>query len=182
MDDARAGTDAGADALALSAVRAALDAAVVRLETAGARDEALAEFIPRHRRLLVNREATLRPIGRVWRLGVLLLDRDRVLRATGSITRATEPGRPAYQSLSAETRRAYRAAAARGHFAPGETVNWDAPVIELQPDALARSAGPLTLSGGRMLVRWSASSPATVPFEQYLTERVDLLTEPPAGA
>ena len=179
MDD----TGTGADAVeAVRAVRAALDAAVRRLDQAGARDEALAEFIPRHRRLLVTREAALRPIGRVWRLGVLLLDRASTLRATGSITRATEPGRPAYQSQSAETRRAYRAAAERGHFAAGETVNWDAPVIELDPDALARSTGPLLLRDGRPLVRWSASTTATVPFEAYLAERVGLLADPPEGA
>lgn len=176
MDDARPGTDA------IAGLRAALDEAVRRLDAAGARDEALAEFVPRHRRLLITREATLRPIGRVWRLGVLLLDRHSVLRATGEITRATEPGRPAYQSLSAETRRAYRAAAQRGHFAVGETVDWDAPVIDLDPDALSRSTGPLVLRDGRVLVRWSAASTATIPFETYLAERVELLANPPQGA
>jgi hypothetical protein len=167
---------------AIAEVRARLDDAVRRLDAAGARDEALAEFVPRHRRLLVTREATLRPIGRVWRLGVLLLDRASVLRATGSIIRATAPGRPAYQSLSAESRRAYRAAAQRGHFAPGETVDFDAPVIDLQVDALTRSTGPLLLREGRALVRWSAASTAAVPFESYLSERVELLLHPPEGA
>ena len=176
MDEARS------DEEAMAAVRAALGDAVRRLDAAGARDEALAEFIPRRRRLLVTREATLRPIGRVWRLGVLLVDRASVLRATGSITRATEPGRPAYQSISAESRRAYRAAAQRGHFAPGETVDWDAPVIELDPEALTRSSGPLLLRDGRVLVRWSAGSTATIPFDSYLSERVELLVDPPEGA
>ncbi|MFF1632452.1 hypothetical protein [Leifsonia sp. NPDC058248] len=173
-----------ADETAVAGIRELLATAVTRLETAGARDEALATFIPRHRRMLVTREAVLQPAGRVWRLGVLLLDREGALRATGSITRATEPGRPAYQSRSAETRRAYRAAAQRGHFAPGETVNYDAEPIELTVASLRAARGPLFVRNGRALVRWSPTTADAnaVDFRGYLTERVGLLTDPPEGA
>jgi hypothetical protein len=176
--------DADPDEIAVAEIRELLAAAVTRLNTAGARDEALATFVPRHRRMLVTREAVLQPAGRVWRLGVLLLDRDGVLRATGSITRATEPGRPAYQSESAETRRAYRAAAQRGHFAPGETVNYDAEPIELSAAGLRDARGPLFVRNGRALVRWSPTTADTdaVDFRGYLTERVGLLADPPEGA
>ncbi|HEV7184469.1 MAG TPA: hypothetical protein VGN33_08220 [Leifsonia sp.] len=170
------------DRQAIAGIRAALADAVGRLDAADARDEALATFIPRHRRMLITHEAVLRPVGRVWRLGVLLLGRDGALYATGSITRATEPGRPAYQSLSAEDRRAYRAAAIRGHFAAGETVNYDAVPIELDAPSLRASAGPLLLRGGHALVKWSPTAAGTVDFATYLADRVGLLTDPPQGA
>ena len=176
--------DADPAETAVAGIRELLGAAVARLDAAGARDEALATFIPRHRRMLVNREPVLQPSGRVWRLGVLLLDRGGTLRATGRITRATEPGRPAYQSQSAETRREYRAAAQRGHFAQGETVNYDAETIELSAASLQTARGPLFVRNGRALVRWSpaTSDDDAVDFEHYLTERVGLLTDPPEGA
>ncbi len=176
--------DEDRDAVAVSRVRAAVAEAAERLRAGGARDEALAEFVPRRRKLLIAREPVLRPAGRVWRLGVLLLGHDGVLRATGSIVRATPAGRPAYQSVSAETRRAYRAAAERGHFAEGETVDFDAEVVELEAESLRTSRGPLFLRDGRALVRWSASvsDADAVDFHAYLAERVDLLLNPPEGA
>lgn|GEM_PF-181087 len=180
---ADADADARAEADVVARIHLALAGAVARLVAAGARDEALAVFVPRQRRMLVTREPVLRPVGRVWRLGVLLLDGDGVLRATGSIVRATEPGRPAYQSLSAETRRAYRAAAQRGHFPAGETVNYDAEVIEVDADGLRASTGPVFVRDGRAFVRWNAATPdAAVPLEAYLAERVGLLADPPLGA
>ncbi|MFF1876405.1 hypothetical protein [Leifsonia sp. NPDC058230] len=174
--------DQTGDEQAVAQLREALAEAVRRLDAAGARDEALAVFVPRHRRMLITREAVLEPAGRVWRLGVLLLDRESNLFATGSITRATEPGRPAYQSLSAETRREYRAAAQRGHFEHGETVNYDAAPIDVDAASLRASTGPLLLRDGRTLVKWSATAEGTVDFAAYLSERVGLLTDPPQGA
>ncbi|MEY9952258.1 hypothetical protein [Leifsonia sp. EB34] len=96
--------------------------------------------------------------------------------------RATPPGRTQYVSVSAETRRAYREAAERGHFRDGETVDFDAPEIVPTVDALRASTGPLLLRDGEALVRWSASSEQTVGFHAYLAERVELLAHPPQGA
>lgn len=166
----------------------AVRSAVRRLAGSGAREEALAIYEGRQRKLLIMREPVLRPAGRVWRLGVLLLDRDGGLHATGSIVRATEPGRTQYVSLSAETRRAYRAAAERGHFRDGETVNFDAAPVTLDAGLLREAAvsgrGPLFLRDGRLWVRWSASVPDANARDAvgYLAERVDLLADPPAGA
>jgi hypothetical protein len=176
----------GNDEEALQRVRTAIDDAIGALQSAGARDEALAEYVPRRRALLITREPVLRPLGRVWRLGVLLLDSAGTLRATGKLVRATPPGRTQYQSESAEERRAFRAAAQRGHFADGETVNFDARVIELTAQALGRSgtSGPLFLRDGHVLVRWSAaaSDDGARAFADYVGERVDLLAHPPEGA
>lgn len=175
MDDAR-------DEQAVAAVREAAADAVPRLTAAGAREEALAVYVARRRRLGIPREPVLRPVGRVWRLGVLLLDAEGGLHATGRLVRATPPGRTQYVSVSAETRRAYRAAAERGHFTAGETVNFDAAPIELTVDALRASTGPLLLRDGRVQVLWSATSSGTVDAQAYLAERVELLAHPPEGA
>jgi hypothetical protein len=175
--------DDGSDEAAREATEAVAEA-VATLRAAGARDEALAEYVPRRRALLITREPVLRPLGRVWRLGVLLLGDDGTLFATGSLVRATPPGRPQYQSVSAETRRAFRAAAQRGHFSEGETVNFDAVPLELTAEALRAGAGPLFVRDGVPLVRWSASAPDSGARELrgYLRERADLLAHPPEGA
>lgn len=168
----------------IAGVRESLDRARARLLAAKARDEALAEFVPARRVMLITREPTMVPVARVWRLGVLLLGTSDGLWATGSITRSLEPGRPAYQSESAERRRAYRAAAFRGRFPRGETVNFDARPIELDEAALAGSTGPLVLDAGRALVLWNATlgRESALPLDEYLDDRVGLLVDPPEGA
>lgn len=173
------------EAAVLAGIRADLDRAVARLTAAGARDEALAEYVPERRVLGVPRKPVLKSLGRVWRLGVFLLGPDGALYETGSATRALEPGRPAYQSASAELRREYRAAATRGRFPHGETVNFDAVPVVLEGAALRDSAGRLFLgSGGQALVRWNATAgdADAVELASYLADRVELLAEPPAGA
>ena len=179
MDD---GTDDDGDAIA--GIRAAVRDAVAALTDAGARQEALAEYVPTRRTLGIRREPALRRTGSVWRLGVFLLDDAGTLYATGTLVRATPPGRPQYQSQSAEHRRVLRAAAQRGHFREGETVNFDAQPIPLGPNALRVSTGPLFLRDGRALVRWSAAADDAHArdFDGYLSERVDLLAHPPEGA
>ncbi|MDQ1530348.1 MAG: hypothetical protein QOE37_453 [Microbacteriaceae bacterium] len=172
------------DEEAMEAVRRLLAEATATLAAAGARDEALAEFVPARRVLGFQRQPAMRPLGRVWRLGVFLLAADGTLRATGGITRAVEPGHPGHVAQSIEDRREHRAAAFRGPFARGETVHYDAPVIELDPDRLRSAPGPLLLRDGRALVRWSAAAgdDAAQPFERYLIERIDLLLTPLQGA
>jgi len=180
MEDSRA---AGSAVTPGDGIRSALADAAGRLAAAGARDEALAEFVPERRVMLLTRKAAMVPLGRVWRLGVLLLDADGRLYATGHITRALEPGRRAYQAQSAELRREFRGAAFRGPFARAETVNFDAVPIELDEAALRDSNGPLVLRGDEAMVRWDPSSPdALTRLPEYLADRVRLLVDPPEGA
>ncbi|MHA7985151.1 hypothetical protein ACX9R5_05020 [Rathayibacter sp. CAU 1779] len=196
-------------------MHAGLTDAAARLGAAGARSEALAEYVPAGRVLLVPRPERLRPLGAVWRLGVLLLGvpgaaagegtgrgtaadatgdgsgraagsdasaRQPRLYATGSLTRPAEPGRPTFIAASAERRRQLRVAAYRGHFRPGESVNFDARPIALDA-SLVGASGPLTVRDGVTYVRWSPSDPTAVtPFDPYLAERVGLLADPPEGA
>jgi len=176
--------DLSVDEQLAAGIRHALDRAVESLTAAGARDEALATYVAPHKVLFFTKDAALATAGRVWRLGVFLLGRDGTLYATGTTTRAVEPGRAGYQSESAEERRAYRAAALRGRFAKGETVNFDAPVIATDAQSLGESAGPLFLRDGRALVRWNiaVADELAIDFDAYLAERVGLLVDPPGGA
>jgi hypothetical protein len=174
-------TDGGA-ARASGGAGAALAAAAARLVAAGVRDEAVAEYRPATRRFGIARRARLVPVGRGWRLGVLLLAADGSVRATGSVTRAVPPGHPGHVAASTEERREVRAAAFRGPFEEGATVNYDAPPIDLS--ALEGAAGPLFTRDGRPLVRWSVSAgdDAARDLQPYLDERLDLLLHPPRGA
>lgn len=172
------------DAEAVAAARSLLERTAAELAAGGARDEALARFVPARRVLGFAGRPAMKPLGRVWRLGVLLLARDGGLLATGAITRAVEPGHPGHVAVSAEQRREVRAAAYRGPFTEGETVNYDAEPIDLDPAALRAGSGPLLLRDGRLLVRWSASADDSLaaPFERYVAERADLLLHPPERA
>lgn len=172
------------DAEISDSIRQSVATAVERLRAADARDEALAIFVPRRRVMLFTKAASFISLGRVWRLGVLLLDREETLYQAGSTTRAVAPGYPGFQSHSAEERRGHRAAAFKGPFSPGETVNFGAHVIDIDAEALRASAGPLFLANDRPLVRWnpSATVDTAIAFDAYLDERVGLLIEPPAGA
>ena len=174
----------GSNSGSIDRIRDLLWGTVRALEAGGARDEALAVHHPAHKVLAITRPVALKPAGRVWRLGVLLLDREGGLHATGRITRAVPPGHPGHVAVSAEERREVRAAAYRGRFTPGETINFAAAPIELTEAALREATGPLFLLGDRALVRWSASAPddAAADLEPYLRERADLLLHPPQGA
>ena len=169
---------------AVRAARELFARTAATLTATAAPDEALAAFEPAHRRFGLMRTARMRPLGRVWRLGVLLLDRDGGVLATGGITRAVPAGHPRFAAVSIEARREVRAAAHRGPFAEGETVDYDAAPVLLDARALREEPGPLLLHDGRVLVRWSVSAAdeSARDLEPYLAERVELLLHPPQGA
>lgn len=168
----------------VTGIRSLLAHTASELRAADARNEALATFQPSRRVLFIKRAPVMIPNGRVWRLGVFLLDAEARLYATGSTTRALEPGRPGFQSLSAETRRMYRAAAYRGPFVRGEAVNFDAHPVLLVASVLRTSTGPLFVRDSRALVRWTAAvrDNEAVELETYLADRVGLLVNPPEGS
>lgn len=172
---------------ALSRAAAACERAVSELLAAQVPTEALAEYVPPRRVMLITRAATMRPLGKVWRIGSLLLGTDASLYAVGRATRAAERGRPGYQSLSREERRELAAAALRGGYAAGEAVNYDAEPILLSPDtpetlrALANATGPVGYAAGELRVRWRAGAQldGAPTLASFLAERVTLLIDPP---
>jgi len=135
---------------------------------------------------VLRRPATMRPLGEVWRLGVLLLSPDGSLYAAGAATRSAERGRAGYQSRSREERREIAAAALRGGYPVGTPVNFGAIPLPLDEAGLLAlgDEAPVGVHDQAVRVRWRAGAPlAGAPtLEQYLAERVGLLVDPPLGA
>ena len=155
---------------------------VAALRDAGARQETLAELVPERRVLGIPRAARMIPVGRVWRLGVLLLDESGGVWDTGRVVRAERAARKSITAAAVAEQRALRAAAVRGGIPEGETVAFDARPIDLDELGRAGASGPLVVRGGDVLVRWSHAEPdALTPLDRYLADRVDLLTHPPQG-
>jgi hypothetical protein len=149
-------------------------------------------------------------VGQAWRLGVVLLDAEGRLYATGEVTRAVEPKLAVTnRSPAADRRREFRRAAVRGKFADGETINHgftpltlDALTLEaarlagLAPATPAGShavephaagphvIGPLSLSGDTVMVAWGSNATTgfagLMPVGRYLGERAEILA--PVGA
>jgi hypothetical protein len=161
--------------VAAAALRELLATTVRELVASNARDEALAVVKEPRGFGPIKTSVRMAPVGRAFRLGVLLLTRDASLFATGKITRAIEPGRPQALSLSVEQRRADRMAASRGHFALGEVVNYEYTPIALDPESLARGSGPLSLEGTDVYVRWGPALAERRLLPAYLVDRAEML-------
>jgi hypothetical protein len=158
-----------------SPLMALLERTASWLDESGARDEALGALQRRRGLLGLGGGLRLVPHGRVWRLGVLLLDRERRLYAGGAVTRAVEPRHPNYQSVSGEERRELRRIALESGFPPGEVVNYDAEELPLDEESLRGGGGPLELADDALLVHWAAGQRA-VDLARYLEERGRLLS------
>ncbi|MCU1437635.1 MAG: hypothetical protein JWP66_722 [Naasia sp.] len=155
---------------------------IATLAERDARTEAFA-VLGRTRSLFgIGGRIVLRPAGRVWRLGVLLLAAPDggQLYAVGSATRATDPRHPNFQSVSGEERRELRRIALDSGHPHGETVNFDAEPLALDEASLRAGSGPLLLDGDRLLVRW-APAQQHVPLAPYLAERAALLRRRDGG-
>jgi hypothetical protein len=177
------GPDAATARAAMARLRELITEAVTALRTGGARDEALADFVPERRVLGLPRAARMTPVGRVWRLGALLLDADGRIFATGRVVRAERPARRSIPANAVAEQRAYRAAAVKGGIQEGDTVNFDARPVDLDELARVGASGPLVLDGGAVFVRWSPSQPdALTPLERYLADRVELLVHSPESS
>ena len=149
---------------------------------AGTAVERARDHLARSATALAEAGARMAPVGRVWRLGVVLLDDAGTAWATGRVVRSERPSRKSVTAEAVAEQRAYRAAAAKGGIAEGETVNFDASPIDLDEFARVGASGPLVLLDDQVLVRWSPTQPdALAPLERYLAERVDLLAHPPQG-
>jgi hypothetical protein len=144
-------------------------AALVRLTATGARTELRMTRRPGRRFGPIRRPDVLEPAGRVWRLGVLLLDAEGRLYRTGEVIQAQTLRFDNHQSNRAAARRELREALDRAGVEAGETVNVDAE--------------PVAVDDVRE-VSWNGSGDPTtfVPLADYLRDRVELLADPPGGA
>lgn len=150
---------------------------VKTLEDIGAPDESLGEFKSSRGFLGFRSAPVMQPVGRAWRLGVVLIDQDRNLYSTGQVTRAIEPLRAVTnRSPAAEQRREDRRAAARGRFTVGEVVNHQFVPILLDAKSLQSGSGPLSIEGEAVMVRWDSGQGKNgiALFEWYLKDRVSL--------
>ncbi|WP_345752462.1 glutaminase [Microbacterium rhizophilus] len=139
--------------------------------------EALGEIAePGRIRALLGSGPRIVRAGSAWRVGVLLIGDDAV-HEEGEVLRAGDPGRRGYTAESARRRAELRAMALRGGFAEGETVHlgWRPLDLGLPAD------GPLVLDGPSPLIRWTPAG-ALMPLAAYLSDRISLLLDPPAGA
>jgi len=181
-DAAGSGDQASDAAPAVARARELLITAAGVLRDGGARLETLAELVPARRVLGMPRAARMTTIGPVWRLGVLLLDEGGGAYATGRVVRAERAARKSITAESVAEQRALRAAAVKGGIPEGETVDFDAPAIDLDELGRVGESGPLVLREGTVCVRWSPAQPdAITPLDAYLRDRVDLLVRPPQG-
>jgi len=148
-----------------------LAATVAELQRIGAPDEALGVLRLGRGIGPLRTAPMLIPIGRAWRLGVLLVDVQGGIYATGEVTRAIEPLiAVTNRSAEAERKRELRRMAARGPFAEGDTIN-----VDFIPLSLDEPAEPLTREGDDLLVRLPSGS--RVPLERYLADRVAIVAE-----
>jgi hypothetical protein len=145
--------------------------AVARLRDAGA---------PTETRVATLRgafgRAKLRPVGEVWRLGALCLGADGALFATGDVLVVTEPTHPNHRNALALERNERRALLRKAGLPVGATAVMDARPLDLDvPEP------PLVMTETGLGVLWTVGG-AAIPFEAYLTERVDLLIHSPSSA
>lgn len=152
------------------------------LHDSGTPTEILANYVGARRRWGIRLAPVLRQASRVWRLGVLLLGVDGNLYSIGGLIRAAPVGRPQNLSLSAEERRAYRAAAERGRIPPGSTINFNARLLTLTASALQKEDHILFVRNGTIWVRWSSQSSEPREAREYITERVAFLVSPFEGS
>ena len=179
------GVNDGVDASA-SSIHETLNAAVTTLSALGMHDEGLGRETAARRVLGFPVRASIKPAGRAWRLGVLLLSADGALAATGDTLRASEEVRRGYTAESARARAQRSAAARRGGFAEGETVNVGWAAIDLRALAAASPAaavrGIVRVHEGVPQVCWNPRDRnAWVELASYLDERIRLLEHPPGN-
>lgn len=161
------------DAAITDTLRAVLGEAIAALLERDIHDESVAVLKPAKKIALFTKPPVMSPLGRAWRLGVLLLDREGGVRATGSITRVAEAGHPIGLSTSVERRRDARLAATRGRFPAGEVVNFDVGEVAVDPASVRAGSGLLVLADEVLRVRLPTGG--SMPLEAYLADRMSVM-------
>lgn len=118
----------------------------------------------------------LRPAGEVWRLGALCVAEDGALFATGDVLVVTAPTHPNHRSELALERNELRVLLRRAGVPVGATA-----VLNARPLDLDVPEPPLVATEDGLGVLWTTGG-ASIPFERYVTERVELLLNPPGSS
>jgi hypothetical protein len=169
---------------AFSEIRSVVSWARDQLTTFQPPREMLGDYIPPTTFLGIPRRARLVRVGEVWRLGIFLLTEQGDLFRAGESTRVVEVARIEHASPYRTERATLMDAAYRGGFPVGSVVNFDAYRILLDTEALSDPRAPLFARGDHAFVRWreGATDDECVPFVRYMTERLELVLNPPQGA
>jgi hypothetical protein len=197
------------DLAAFREIRAVITWVLNQLVTFHPPLEQLADFIPASTLLGFPRRAKLVHTGEVWRLGIFLITRDGILLRAGDNTRVVETAHIPHVSTYRTQRHVLMDAAFRGGFPAGSVVNFNASPLPLDASSLNASslnasslnASSLNASstsastpdapsralfarGPHAYVRWRAraSDAEAMRFADYMTERLELLLNPPKGA
>lgn len=153
--------------------------------------EVRAEFEPAPRRFGIVTRPRMLVQDRVWRLGALLLRADGELFLAGDVTRAVPPPKADHNSPYRSERQVYTAAAYRAKLPTGTVVHFNTRPVSVptaahidpnQQDPNQQNPNsPLILLNGVVHLRWigGRADSGLVPLGAYLTERVDLLLNPP---
>lgn len=169
---------------AFSEIRAVLGWALTQLTTFEPPVEQLGDYVPASTFLGFPRRAKLIDRGVVWRLGIFLMNKEGVLYRAGDNTRVVETAHIQHVSAYRTERHELMDAAFRGGFPVGSVVNFNATEVLLDGEHLASSGAPIFSRGPQAFVRWraGASEDDAVLFIDYMTERLELLVNPPQGA
>lgn len=173
------------DALAaITEARAVLSWVYEQLVTFNAPREYLGKYIAPSRVLGFPRRGRMVKIDEVWRLGVFLVGSDGALYSAGDTVRSEGSAITSHNSAYRAERGEYAHAAFRAGYVPGTIVNFGASPISLEAGSLATSTSPLFVRGRHTLVRWrrGVGDDQAVLFNEYMSERISLLVNPPAGS
>ena len=146
--------------------------------------EQLAELIVPNKLLGIRRSGRLKRRGEVWRLGIFLMDANGDLFRAGETVRAESLPHTDHNSAYKAERREIAYAAFRAGYSAGTVVNFGASRINIDAESFASGTSPLFVRDRNIFVRWRSGAPdaQAVVLKDYVTERLDLLLNPPVGS
>ena len=155
-----------------------------QLVTLAPPSEQLAELIVPNKLLGIRRSGRLKRRGEAWRLGIFLMDADGDLFRAGETVRAESLPHTDHNSAYKAERREIAYAAFRAGYSAGTVVNFGVSRINIDAESFASGTSPLFVRDRNIFVRWRSGAPdvQAVVLKDYVTERLDLLLNPPVGS
>ena len=166
---------------AFSDIRAVTSWALTQLSDYNIPKVYLADYLPPRRVWGIPRGPKMIPRTEGWHLGVLLIDIEGNIYKAGESTLVEDLPHTNHNSPYRAERRQYSDAAFRAGFPVGSVVYFDVELVSLDAEDLASSPGVIFTSGEHAYVRWRAGArnEDSVLFSDYISERIELLINPP---